>query len=222
MKFNRFAKFIVILSFLFLGNISYADNVQDALNKYEEGVEYYAQGQYEQAVSSFKRATELNPDYIDAYFNLGSLLEYLNKEREALEAFKQIVLRKPNDYEAVYKAAELSKKLGDLDKARMYVSLIPQDSDFGLQAKELAQSIKISSPAQTKVSQPASVSSSSASSSTASSSSSAVSSSKEDIPRSTYQTYQKESPISHSNGSYDNIPSPTGIAADSLGNLYVA
>ena len=35
---------------------------------------------------------------------------------------KQIILRKPDDYESVYKAAQLSKKLGEPEKAKMYLT----------------------------------------------------------------------------------------------------
>ena len=140
MKYNKIIKTIFTLAILVIGTcqISFADIATDAKLQYNKGIDYYQLGQFEEAASCFKKATELDPNYIDAYYNLGSILEYLKQDEAALAVFKQIILRKPDDYESVYKAAELSKKLGEYDKAKMYLTLIPQDSLIGSRAKELA------------------------------------------------------------------------------------
>ncbi len=228
MKFNRFIKFIVIvLSVFLLGNISYADNAQEALAEYENGVEYYSEGDYDSALECFRRATKLNPDYVDAYFNLGSLLEYKKQDREALEAFKQIVLRKPDDYEAVYKAAVISNRLKDYEKAKMYISLIPQDSEYSLQAKELAQTIQASAP---KTTSGTSATTYQKPTNTQEVQSVQASRTAQDNTKASQKpqsytssnSYQKDNHLPNSNWTYENIPSPTGIAADSIGNIYVA
>lgn len=105
---------------------------------YNEGVDFYKLGQYDRAMSAFRKAIDTDPDYIDAYYNLGSILEYLQQDVTALEIFKQIIVRKPDDYEAVYKAANLSYKTGNLDAAKSYLALIPQESLVYEDAKELA------------------------------------------------------------------------------------
>ena len=135
MKLNKILKLVIALT-ITAGTFipAYADLASDAKLQYNKGIEYYQVGSYEQAAECFKKATELDPNYIDAYFNLGSLMEYLKQDEQALNAFKQIILRKPDDYEAVYKAAELSKKLGNIDKAKMYLTLIPTDSLIGSRA----------------------------------------------------------------------------------------
>ncbi|MBP3820441.1 tetratricopeptide repeat protein [bacterium] len=144
MKLNKLI--IVLSSLLFLGIPVFANIANDAKLEYNKGIDYYQLGQYNMAIDSFKKATELDPNYIDAYFNLGSLLEYLNQNEEALNAFKQIILRKPDDYESVYKAAELSKKIGNPDKAKMYLSLIPVDSLIGQRANKLASTLQTDLP----------------------------------------------------------------------------
>mgnify|MGYP002870024691 CR=1 FL=1 len=116
MKLNNFIKVFLVSAILLYSVPSFGDLATDAKLQYNKGVEYYKVGAYEQSAECFKKATELDPNYIDAYFNLGSLMEYLKQEDEALNAFKQIILRKPDDYESVYKAAELSKKLGNNDR----------------------------------------------------------------------------------------------------------
>lgn len=115
----------------------------DAKLQYNKGVDYWKLGQLEQSVECFKKAVDLDPNYIDAYYNLGILLEHLKQDDAALNVFKQILLRKPDDYEAVYKAAELSKKIGEHDKAQMYLELIPKDTLIGQKAKQLSDSLEV-------------------------------------------------------------------------------
>ena len=119
-----------------------AEPSNDAKLIYNEGVELYKIGEYERAKDAFKKATELDPNYIDAYYNLGTVLEYLKQYNAALTVFKQIIVRKPDDYEAVYKAAFLSMKTGENDKAKSYLSIIPQSADIAPKAQALAQQLQ--------------------------------------------------------------------------------
>ena len=74
----------------------------DAKLEYNHGIDCYKLGQYEEAISSFRSAIRLYPDYIDAYYNLGSLLDYLNQSDEALAIYEQIISRNNKEYEAFY------------------------------------------------------------------------------------------------------------------------
>lgn len=124
-------------------NISFAAEIStEAKLQYNKGVDMYRVGRYEEAIDAFRKSTEISPDYIDAYYNLGSILEFIKQDDAALSVFKQIILRKPTDYEAVYKAAALSVKLGQPDQAKSYLSLIPQTSIVNSKAQELAASLK--------------------------------------------------------------------------------
>lgn len=142
MKYNNLLKTILTLAVvLCTSSMSFAAIATDAKLQYNKGIDYYQLGQFEESASCFKKAIELDPNYIDAYYNLGSILEYLKQDDAALAVFKQIILRKPDDYESVYKAAALSKKLGETEKAKMYLTLIPTDSLIGQRAKALADSM---------------------------------------------------------------------------------
>lgn len=189
-------------------NISYASIATDAKLQYNKGIDYYNLGQFEEAASCFKQAIDLNPNYIDAYYNLGSILEYLKQDDAALSVFKQIILRKPDDYESVYKAALLSKKTGEIEKAKMYLSIIPQDSILGASAKKLAaeldtdlQTIKAEKEAAEKKAQEEA---------------------QQEFERQQIKTFQDANPESNSDGTYNDISSPTGLVTDNNGNLYVA
>lgn len=144
MKYNNLLKTILSLFVFvtFTGLTACAEISTDAKLEYNKGVDYYQLGQFEESAKSFKKAVELDPNYIDAYYNLGSILEYLKQDESALAVFKQIILRKPDDYEAVYKAAVISKKIGEIDKAKMYLTLIPTDTLIGQRAKQLANSME--------------------------------------------------------------------------------
>lgn len=137
--------FILILSILLLGSFVLAQPMVEPSNEakleYNRGVEYYKLEQYDKSMAAFRRAIELDPNYIDAYYNLGSILDYLNQDDAALTIFKQIIVRKPDDYEAVYKAANLSVKLGKIDNAKSYLTLIPPQAPIYMSAQKLAHSI---------------------------------------------------------------------------------
>lgn len=140
----KLSKKILLSLIIFISavNISFAAEIStEAKLQYNKGVDMYRVGRYEEAIDAFEKAVELDPDYIDAYYNLGSILEFIKQDDAALAVFKQIILRKPTDYESVYKAAALSVKLGQQEQAKSYLSLIPQTSIVNSKAQELAASM---------------------------------------------------------------------------------
>lgn len=148
MKYNNILKTALSLAIILCTmTTTFATTIAtDAKLQYNKGVDYYKLGQFEEAANCFKNAVELDPNYIDAYYNLGTILEYLKQDEAALAVFKQIILRRPDDYESVYKAAELSKKVGEYEKAKMYLTLIPTDTLIGSRAKQLAASMDTDLP----------------------------------------------------------------------------
>ena len=113
----------------------------DAKLEYNQGIDFYKNGEYDKAMAAFRRAINLSPDYIDAYYNLGTILEYLNQYDYALEMFKQIILRKPEDFEAVYKAGQMAVRTGDYSSAVQYLNLVPMQSKYYNSAKDLLKQI---------------------------------------------------------------------------------
>lgn len=133
---------ITLILSLTICSCTFAEPSNDAKLQYNEGVNLYKLGEYDRSMDAFKKAIELDPNYIDAYYNLGTILEYLGQYNSALTIFKQIIVRKPDDYESVYKAAALSVKLGQPDKAKSYLSIIPQSADIAPKAQELAHQLQ--------------------------------------------------------------------------------
>ncbi len=136
--------FVSLMLCLFLGGSAISAEIPlDAKLDYNQGIDFYKLGMYERAVESFRSAIRTYPDYIDAYYNLGTVLEYLKNYSEALSVFKQMYVRNPNDYEAIYKLAVLSNKLEDYDGSKKYIALIPQSSEYYVKAQNLSSTIKV-------------------------------------------------------------------------------
>ena len=208
MKYNKTIKILTaIIITLSTVTGAFAAISTDAKLQYNKGIDYYRLGQYEQAAQCFKNAVELDPNYIDAYYNLGSILEYLKQEEAALSVFKQIILRKPDDYESVYKAALLSKKFGEYDKANMYLSLIPQDSIMGSKAKQLSSSMaQLKAKSENQIQDTVEK----------------IETTQQQAIQSIQKPLQTVNSAVSSNKVYNDISSPTGVVADEEGILYVA
>lgn len=135
------------LFFVTIGNVYAAEQPAviptDAKLEYNHGIDCYKLGQYEDAIASFRTAIRLYPDYIDAYYNLGSLLDYLKQSDEALSIYEQIVERKPDEYEALYNCAKLSAQLGDKTNAAKYADMIPKSSGFYTKATNAISQYKV-------------------------------------------------------------------------------
>lgn len=136
--------FILFITCITVQNLCFASQNTEAILQYNRGIDYYKVGQYDDSIIAFRNAIKADPNYIDAYYNLGSVLEYLQQYDAALTVFKQIIVRKPDDYESVYKAAWLSHKLGENQKAKTYLALIPAYSTQAKNAQYLAQQLNYS------------------------------------------------------------------------------
>ena len=77
-------KKFLITALLILGLPVLAEPLYDTSNEakldYNQGVDLYKAGQYERSLAAFKRAVSADPNYTDAYYNMGLILEYLNKD----------------------------------------------------------------------------------------------------------------------------------------------
>lgn len=148
---------LILLSVSLAASAIAVEVPMDAKLDYNQGIDFYKLGMYERAMESFRSAIRTYPDYIDAYYNLGTVLEYLKNYSEAITVFKQIYLRNPNDYEVIYKLANLSSKLEDYTNAANYISLIPPTSEYYKQGQTLAESIKVSTTLPVQQSNPPSI-----------------------------------------------------------------
>ena len=71
---------IVLILLLSIQVSAFAENIaNEARLEYNKGIDYYKIGQYEKAAEYFRNAINISPDFIDAYYNLGSILEFLKQ-----------------------------------------------------------------------------------------------------------------------------------------------
>ena len=63
-------------------SVTSAEIPMDAKLDYNQGIDFYKLGMYERAIESFRSAIRTYPDYIDAYYNLGTVLEYLKNNSD--------------------------------------------------------------------------------------------------------------------------------------------
>lgn len=200
-----FITFIFTIMFLTAPQINAAEVSTEAMLQYNQGIDYYKVGQYDQAITCFRSAINIDPNYIDAYYNLGTTLEYLQQYDAALVVFKQIIVRKPDDYDSVYKAAWLSVKLGENQKAKTYLSIIPPTSTRAKDAQELAKQLNLAQGSQIPQHN-------------------SIITSEPITPAVSTKvvSLQAKPAVSQTSGIYENLAAPTGITSDNDGNIYVA
>ncbi len=66
------------------------NNFEDPMTWKESGNEFFQKGQYEYAIKCYTHAIELDPDFIEAWNNIGLSLLKLGKIEEAKECNKKI------------------------------------------------------------------------------------------------------------------------------------
>ncbi len=105
---RTFCLLIVMALLLAAGCATMQTDLIDAEAYSNRGIAYLSKGQYDQAISDFTKALEINPRYTDAYYNRG--VSYFDKGQY------------DKAWEDVYKAQDLGhevhpKFLKDLRKA---------------------------------------------------------------------------------------------------------
>lgn len=115
-KFDEFSR---KLEFLELWGVSLKP--EDYLKR---GGDFYYKGKYNEALKAYDKAIELKPDYVEAWYNKGVVLDNLGRHDEALKAYDKAIVLKPDFARAWYNRAcvysvkgEKEKALSDLKKA---------------------------------------------------------------------------------------------------------
>ena len=68
---------------------------------YNLGLRSYDQGDIQSAISYFKRAVDLDPQFVDAYYNLGEIFKLQKKYPDAIVVFEKAVEINSRDYETI-------------------------------------------------------------------------------------------------------------------------
>ncbi len=80
---------------------------------YHKGVDlYYKHGKYQEALQSFDRVLEIEPDHAGAWNGRGICLKELGRYEEAIQCFNKVIAINPSDEEVHYNRGEALEKLG--------------------------------------------------------------------------------------------------------------
>ena len=80
---------------------------------YDNGMAEFALAEFENAITEYKKAIEIDPEYFDAWHALGMAYLRANKIPEAVEAGKRAVAINPNDMLAHTSLSMYYMKAGD-------------------------------------------------------------------------------------------------------------
>ena len=72
---------------------------------------------YEEAIASYDRATQIKPDFSEAWFGRGTVLSKLQQYEEAIASYEQVTQIKPDFYLAWFSKARCYALQGSLDLA---------------------------------------------------------------------------------------------------------
>jgi lipoprotein NlpI len=90
MRWRKVGKSFLIF-FLVFGFLTCTSKEKQAQKHYMKGFDYHNQGLAEKAIEEYQQALKLNPNYIEAYMNIGAI--YVDKKDydQAIQQFKKAV-----------------------------------------------------------------------------------------------------------------------------------
>jgi len=78
------------------------------------GIIKFRQGKYRDTVNAFGQATDIDPEFTDAWFNKSLALFHLGKDTEALRALDKVLKLNPRDKEAQSQHALIVRKMAQV------------------------------------------------------------------------------------------------------------
>ena len=98
-----------------LWNDAVLKSPQKARSYYGRGNAYFDKGNISQAISDYAKAIEINPEYVDAYYNQGNA--YRGNISQAISNYTKVIEIDPNHFLAYNNRAGAYFKKGNLDQA---------------------------------------------------------------------------------------------------------
>ena len=99
---------------------------------FEEGLRHDSpDGSFELALGAYESAIQVDPNYVDAYVNIGTLYYDRQKFEKAQRYYRQAVARDPHHAKAYFNLGNVLDELGCSDEAiELYEKAIQVDSSF--------------------------------------------------------------------------------------------
>jgi tetratricopeptide (TPR) repeat protein len=92
-------------------------NHKEATENNDQGCLFVEQGRLSSAENCFTAAVKLDPNYVEAYSNLGNLLQLQGKSRDAVICLKKAIEIEPSFAQAYNNLGNALKQLGEIDDA---------------------------------------------------------------------------------------------------------
>ena len=92
-------------------------NGPTAVFYYNQGLDFVSREQFQEAITSFDKALQINPDYANAWYNRGTSLIELGLFDEAITAFDKALNVNPDDSDAWHNRGKALDELGQHDEA---------------------------------------------------------------------------------------------------------
>ncbi|MEH2068482.1 MAG: tetratricopeptide repeat protein [Nostoc sp.] len=97
-------------------------NRQQSLNAaqlFAQAVNYHQQQQFDRALTTYQQVLAIDPKYIDALTNLGSLLKHLGQVEEAIAIYRQGLTLQPKSAETWFNLGNALHEIGQLEAAEL-------------------------------------------------------------------------------------------------------
>ena len=150
MKLNKkiLSLHVVLSLILFTASCGQKDSQKDAETHFELGLAYsigiegtggeQRKELCERAIEKFKQAIKINPEFADAYFQLGLVYGELERYDEGISTYKEAIRIKPDFFAAYYNLGETYHKLTRHDESiTAYKEAIRNKPDFVEVHKEI-------------------------------------------------------------------------------------
>jgi tetratricopeptide (TPR) repeat protein len=95
----------------------YAQQIPKAQEHYDRGLELAKEEKFHEATEQFTQAIAINPEFNDAYYQLGLSALGDNRPQDAIHAFMQLSQLQPTNSKSILAAAQLYYGLGFMDDA---------------------------------------------------------------------------------------------------------
>ena len=138
---SLFFSFFSVLTLVYTPAVD-AYTLEDATSLYNMGIDYYSQNQVQKSIEYFKKAISIDPKFYEAYYNLAQIQASYGYLDSAIKSYEKVVQLKPDDYESIYELGRLLYKRGYLNKALSYLDKIPLNEDIYTQVLTLENKIK--------------------------------------------------------------------------------
>ncbi|MFW6148779.1 MAG: tetratricopeptide repeat protein [Atribacterota bacterium] len=88
---------IILTLFILFFYVNIAVIAQDAQTSYQDGYQYFSQGEYQKAEESYQKAIDLNPSFEDAHYWLGKVYRQIGEHNKAAQQWIEVLKINPRN-----------------------------------------------------------------------------------------------------------------------------